>query len=185
MPRVLSRIAAHEPPDVFVEAAASLLDTQECFGVLNRRGDFEPVANNARVGEESLYFSRVVTSDLLRVEIVEDPAVMLPFLQDRVPTQAGLGAFENEELEQGPVVVHWHAPFLVVVTDGEFVSGPGATDRNHPSFHTRHPLRYSVRKYWFASGALVIFSFFASQRIFLPARRATLPSNTASVSEPA
>src|SRR5206468_12721837 len=52
-------------------------------------------------------------------------------------------------------------------------------------YHTSHPLRYSVRKYRFASGALVSFSFFASQRIFLPARKATLPSNTASVSEPA
>src|SRR2546430_4373995 len=47
------------------------------------------------------------------------------------------------------------------------------------SHHTFHPLRYSVRKYWFASGTFVTFSLFDSQRIFLPTRSATSPSSTA------
>src|SRR5437762_223809 len=182
-PGVLFGFVADELPDVSVEAAELLLDRQEGFGVLNRRGNLESIANNARIGEKLFHFARVVTGDRRRVKVVEDLAVMFAFFQDSVPTQAGLRAFENEEFEQGAVIVQRNTPLRVVIANEKFVSGPGAAICS--GLHTRHPSRYSVRRYWFASGRLVISSFFASQWIFFPARTATLPSKTASVIAPA
>src|SRR5439155_21771685 len=93
-PGILFRRAADELPDVSVEAAKFLLHCQKRFRVLNRRGDLEPVADNPRIGEESLHFAHIVTGDFLRSEVVEDFAVMLALLKNRVPAQPGLRAFE-------------------------------------------------------------------------------------------
>ena len=71
----------------------------------------------------------VVAGDALRVEAVEGGAVVLAFLQNRVPAQAGLRAFEDEKLEENAVVVLRQAPFLVVITNRQGVAGPGAADQ--------------------------------------------------------
>lgn len=63
------------------------------------------------------------------VEMVEGDAVILALLQDGMPAQAGLRAFEHEHLEEVPVVVRGHAPFLVVVGEVEFIGGPRAASQ--------------------------------------------------------
>ena len=47
------------------------------------------------------------------------------FLQNRIPTQSGLSAFEDQELKEHPVIVYGRAPFFVVISDGRFDGGPG------------------------------------------------------------
>ena len=49
------------------------------------------------------------------VEAAEGLPVRLPALQDRDPAQARLRGLEHEELEVPALVVHGHAPLLVVV----------------------------------------------------------------------
>ena len=68
-----------------------------------------------------------------RLELIESQAIILPFLEDDLPAQAGLGAFENQELEQEPVSMHRHAPFLVVILDVQIVLRPGTAV--HWRFH--------------------------------------------------
>ncbi len=57
-------------------------------------------------------FAAVVAGDALGIELVESGAIVLAFLQDRVPAQAGLGAFENEKFEENAVVVLRARPTL-------------------------------------------------------------------------
>ena len=65
--------------------------------------------------------------DGLRVEAGEGPAVALALAEDGEPAQPGLSALEHQELEEQPVVVHRHAPLLVVVGVEEgLVAHPGA-----------------------------------------------------------
>ena len=71
-------------------------------------------------------FARVVARDLAGVEVVEGTAVVVALVQDGGPAQAGLGAFQNQELEEDAVVMLRHAPFLVVVLDARGPFGPGA-----------------------------------------------------------
>ena len=63
------------------------------------------------------------------IEPVEGGAVVLALLQDRVPAQAGLRAFEHKKFEQNAVVVLGHAPLFIVIADGERVAGPAAADK--------------------------------------------------------
>src|SRR5436189_44629 len=53
---------------------------------------------------------------LIASETGEGPAVVVALVEDRRPGEARLGAFQDQELEEPPVVVHRHAPFLVVIS---------------------------------------------------------------------
>ena len=99
-PCVHFRFPAYELPDVAVERAEFFLDGKEGFGVLNGGGDLEPVANDAGIAQQNRQFAAIVAGDTLRVEAVEGGAIVLAFLQDGVPTQSGLSAFENNKLEE-------------------------------------------------------------------------------------
>src|SRR5436190_23961981 len=61
--------------------------------------------------------------------MVERTPVVFALGEDRVPRQAGLRPFENQELEQRAVVAHWHAPFAVVIGDRERIARPAAAAR--------------------------------------------------------
>ncbi len=51
----------------------------------------------------------------MRVEAIESGAIVLAFLQDGVPAQAGLGNLENEELEENAVIVLRQSPLFIVI----------------------------------------------------------------------
>src|SRR5690606_25630127 len=50
-----------------------------------------------------------------RIEVRERAPIVLALAQDGPPAQAGLRAFEDQELEVPAVVAHGHAPFCVVI----------------------------------------------------------------------
>src|SRR5258705_406796 len=50
----------------------------------------------------------------------------MPFPQDGLPAEPGVRAFEQQELEEHALVVHRHAPFLVVIGDAEWRGRPCA-----------------------------------------------------------
>src|ERR1035438_788573 len=91
-------------PEVGVEAAEFLLDGEEGLRVPDGGGNLEPVAHDAGVGEQLADFASVVARDLPGVEAVEGAAVVVALLEDGGPAQPGLCAFQNEELEEDPVV---------------------------------------------------------------------------------
>src|SRR6185503_6727995 len=129
----LLQVAAHrlvvgKLPDVAIEGAEFLLHRQERSRVRDRRVDFQAVAHDAGVGEQRAFLRGAVLRDLPRVETIERLPVRGPLPEDRDPTQARLRALEDEHLEEPPVVVQRHAPFLIVVTDVErIVAAPAAT----------------------------------------------------------
>ena len=128
-PGVDLRLSAHELPDVFVERTKRLLDVEEGFRIAYRGCDFEPVANDAGVAQQAFELAPIVASDALRVEAIEGGAVVLAFLQDGVPAETGLRAFENEELEESAVIVLRQSPLFVVIADRQRVARPGAADQ--------------------------------------------------------
>src|SRR4029079_5282790 len=99
------RAAGDELPKLFVEAAELFLNCEERLGVGDGRVDLQTVADDAFVGKQLSLFRRVIARDLRGIEAVERFAIALALAQDRLPTQPGLRAFEDEELEEDAVVV--------------------------------------------------------------------------------
>src|SRR3990172_12007675 len=116
---------AHEPPEICVEGPELAGHIETGTGVPDGGGDLRTVADDPRIGEEPFRFLFAVGRHPDGVEPVEGPAVILPLPENRPPGETGLGAFQHEELEQLPVVVHRHAPFLVVVRNHQrIIPGP-------------------------------------------------------------
>jgi len=129
-PRVLPRRAVYVAPQKGIERTVRLLDIEHAARVADRGVDLEPVAHNAGVGQQTRRVGLAVPGDTRDVEAVERRAVVLAFAQDRQPTQSGLCALEDQELEQPPVVMQRNAPLAVVVRLIQRVAAaPGAADR--------------------------------------------------------
>src|SRR5438128_5072642 len=132
------RVAADKLPGVPVERAILILNFQKCFGIRDGRHDLQPVTHDAIVLQQSSNLTAVIARHPLRIETIESGAVIFPLPQDRVPTQAGLRALEDQELEQLSVVVLRDAPFCIVIADRAVSARPFAADADlifpiHPS----------------------------------------------------
>jgi hypothetical protein len=97
-------------PDVGVEGAELFLDFEEGLGVGDGGGDFEAVSDDAFVFEELGLVLGGEAGDFGWVKVGEGFAVGGTFLEDGFPGEAGLGAFEDQELEEEAVVVDRDAP---------------------------------------------------------------------------
>jgi len=113
------RRAANEAPHIGVEAAELLLDLEKRRGVVDRAGDFEPVAHDVGISHQALDPGRRKSSHRTRIESGEGLSVSLSFLENRLPAQSGLCSFEDEKLEENVVIVDRNAPFVVVVVDAQ------------------------------------------------------------------
>ena len=116
-------LVAGELPDVGVEGAEFPLDFEEASGVVDDGLDFASVADDPGVGQEALDVGVGVGGDFLGVEVGEGFAEVFPLVEDGLPGEAGLHAFEAEELELLLVVVEGDAPLVVVVGHHEGVVG--------------------------------------------------------------
>src|SRR5207302_332973 len=67
---------------------------------------------------------------LFRAKSIERFSVVLAFLQNGVPTQPRLRAFQNQKLEEHSIVVYRNAPFLIMISNGRFSRSPGTTRHN-------------------------------------------------------
>jgi hypothetical protein len=52
------------------------------------------------------------------VEVIKRFAIILSFPQDGFPAKAGLGPLQDQEFEQGAIMVLRHSPFTVVIGNG-------------------------------------------------------------------
>src|SRR5579872_721374 len=126
--RVHSRLASDELPDVGIEAAEFFLHAKERLRILNCGCNLEFVANDARVAQQLLHLAPVIERNASRIESIERLAIVAALVEDRIPAQSGLSAFENEELEEPAIVVQRNAPLLVVIANRQLVVRPCAAD---------------------------------------------------------
>src|ERR1700757_3590955 len=98
-PFVLNGRATHEGPDVFVEAAKFFLYFQEGLGVRHGGGDFQAVADDAGVGEKLARFLAAKTRHFYWIKSRVNYLVAGAFLQNGVPAQTCLRAFENQKFK--------------------------------------------------------------------------------------
>src|SRR4030095_4099472 len=101
--------------------------------------DFQSVPDDPVVAKQPLNVALAVACDLFRAKSVYRFSVVLAFLQNRVPTQSSLRTFQNQKFEEHSIVVHRHAPFLIMISDGRFRSGPGT------AWHNGHRLTEIIR----------------------------------------
>jgi hypothetical protein len=92
-------------PDVAIKAAKFFLDMNKSLRICRRRSDFPLIADDTRITQQPCEFAPVVASDAVGIEAVESAALVLAFVEDHAPTETGLGAFENQELEPPVVIV--------------------------------------------------------------------------------
>src|SRR4051812_26068933 len=130
------RLAVDKAPHVVVETSELALHFAESLRVGDRGIDLQSIANDAGVVHQCGDFPFVVPGDLRGIETVKRAAIVVALVQDRLPTETSLRAFENQKPKQARVVVKRHAPFFVVVSDRQWRPGPGATLRHRATDYT-------------------------------------------------
>src|SRR6185503_6295230 len=109
------RLTAYEIPKKTRERAKLLLCRQEGARVADGRRYLQTIADDAFVAEEFRHAAGIVGSDLASVESVERAAIVLALSQNRDPRKPRLRPFQDEHLEEVPIVVRRTPPLLVVV----------------------------------------------------------------------
>lgn len=117
LPVVDDGLAVDESPKILVEGAEFLLDCKKAVGVGDGGGDFEAVFDDAVEVVEFGLFGFGEFGNFGGVEVGESLAVTFAFIENGGPRKTGLGTFEDEEFEEGTVVMDRHTPFLVVIID--------------------------------------------------------------------
>jgi len=92
-------------------------DREDAAGVFHSGFDLRPVSDDPGVRKKAADVPGVEAGHPFRVESSKNLAETLPFPQDGQPRKTRLRAFQDEELEERPVVVHGHSPLLVVIGD--------------------------------------------------------------------
>src|SRR6266850_3844841 len=92
LPVVRLGSAADETPTVGVEVPEPFLDLEKCACVAHCGFDLLPVANDLRIGCETLDFSLGIARDFLGIEFVERAAIAIPLFQNERPGQSRLCA---------------------------------------------------------------------------------------------
>ena len=126
-PAVLFGLPADEEPHVRIERAEFLLHFQKGPRIRNRRADFQPVADDSGITEQSADFLIVVARHFRGIKSVKHFVVPRAFFQNRIPAQPRLRTLQNQELKPFAVVVNGHTPLLVVIRNVQFIRRPGTT----------------------------------------------------------
>src|SRR5882724_10301641 len=94
-PTILDRLAANESPEISVESSEFFSHLKEPFRVLDCSCDFQSVPHDPIVAEQPLNVALVIARDLVRAKSIERLSVVLAFLQNCIPAQSSLCAFQN------------------------------------------------------------------------------------------
>ena len=121
-PVLVHRPTAGPSPDVFRERTGSTRDIEEHSRIPYGGDDLRTVPDDPGIGEEPLDILVAVSGYDARIESVEGLTECIPLVQDALPREPRLEAFQEEHLIQLPVVMHRDPPFPVMVLH---VSGIG------------------------------------------------------------
>lgn len=97
--------------------------------ILGRRLDFEPVADDPRISEQTLDIGWSKGGDAVDVEIGEGGAKCRSFFEDCQPRQPRLVDFEDEPLEEHAFLGCWETIFAFVVETVHRVPGRNSAIR--------------------------------------------------------
>src|ERR1051326_1517399 len=120
-------MAADETPNISIKTSKFILNLDECFGILDGGCNLQPIANDPRIKQQCLYPALIVFGHLGWVKTVEGQSVVSAFLEDCLPAQAGLGAFQHQKLEEDSILMARYTPFCIVISDGQISFCPGAS----------------------------------------------------------
>ena len=113
---VAQRLAVDPVPEIASKLPCSACSSRNARAFLRTREDLEPVAHDARVVQPlARARRRVMAATRSGSKPRNALPVVLALAQDRDPREAGLRAFEAEQLEERAVVVQRDAPLVVVV----------------------------------------------------------------------
>src|SRR5262249_36215733 len=122
------RLVVDEAPDVLVEAAELPLHREEGGGIGDTGLDLEAVPHDPGIFHQRCDLLPAETRHRARIQTREGFAIGLQLSQYGAPAQTGLRAFEDQKLEEAPVVVHRYTPLGVVIGGLQRVAfGPVAT----------------------------------------------------------
>lgn len=111
-----------EMPNVAVERAKFLLNFDENLRVMHGCSDFLPIAHNGGIVAESVDFCVVVSGYGGAVKPIERTPESLAFVQNALPRQSRHETLQYKPLEKQSIVMHRHAPFVVVICHIERIS---------------------------------------------------------------
>ncbi len=116
-------------PHVLRERSELALNVEKTFRIVDGSLNLLSITYDPSIREQTLHVTRGETRDLAIVESFERYAKVLSFVQDRTPRKAGLERLKHEVFKNLSIIVHRHAPFLVVVFEIERIArdGPWAT----------------------------------------------------------
>src|SRR2546430_697410 len=106
---------SREAPDVPVEATELFLDLQKASRVGDGRFNFQAIPNDALVFQQARDICRIESCDLPYIEVLERLPEIVALSQDGNPAQPRLEALQHQHLEDLPIVMDWHPPFLVMI----------------------------------------------------------------------
>ncbi len=109
--------ASDKLPDVTIEAAKLFRGSQERLCILNGSRNFQAIANDTGVLQQLLALALVVTRYLRRIKPAKGCAIAFAFVENDLPTQTRLSAFENKKLKELAIIVNRHTPFLVMISN--------------------------------------------------------------------
>ena len=115
IPPVHFRSTTHEGPNIGVESSKFLLNFQERLRVAHGGFDLQSVSDYAGIQHQFLDSCPSKSGNDGRIEVAERFPVIFALVQNGLPAQSCLRAFENQKLEKCPVIMNGHSPFLVVV----------------------------------------------------------------------
>ena len=115
VPAVLDRDIVDIAPQVACKRRIFFEKLQESAGVFDRGLYFQAIADDAGVLHQAVNIFLAVAGDAPGIEVVERLAIVVPLPQDGQPAETGLGAFEDQHLEEPAIVVQRDTPLLVVI----------------------------------------------------------------------
>ena len=122
-PRILNWLAAYELPKIFVERAKLFRHGQTRPRILHRAVNLQPVAHDARIGQQLFQPRFAIAGDFSGIEIVKRQAVARALFEDGRPAQPRLRALQNQKLEQRAIIEERNAPLCVVIYRREGIGG--------------------------------------------------------------
>ena len=102
-------------PGVGGEAAELVADIEAASRVVDDRLDLPAVADDARIGQETVDIIGPEARHRVDLEVRERGAEVLALAEDRQPRETRHEALEAELLEEAPIVRHRPPPLAVVI----------------------------------------------------------------------
>jgi Outer membrane protein beta-barrel domain len=105
----------NEFPEKAIKGGPFLFHLEIRASIGNERMDFKSIADDAFIHQQLLNACFRVPSHFLGVKMIKRFSVIFPLVEDRLPTQTGLGALKIDQLKERAIIVEGNSPLLVMI----------------------------------------------------------------------